>query len=260
MWQCNYSDKIYHHGVKGQKWGVRNGPPYPLDEDTNGYKIYGDGRIEISKGTKLQRLVGKDSKKDLAGMLYTSFTANDNARYIVKIGGKGLFGGGRDTLLTLTAKQDLKSPSAKEAATTFFEMLRDNPKLNKQMDSVPLMYSYNNKELKRVFSDINKNKMDDYQMVNSALMFDAMKPIKDEWFSRLRKKGYNMIRDENDVRNGYSKNPIILFDGNESVSIESSTFITNEMRKEAKAYNKETIRLGKEYLKKHGFKEDVLLE
>jgi len=21
---------IYHHGIKGQKWGVRNGPPYPL--------------------------------------------------------------------------------------------------------------------------------------------------------------------------------------------------------------------------------------
>ena len=23
---------IAHHGVKGQKWGVRNGPPYPIDK------------------------------------------------------------------------------------------------------------------------------------------------------------------------------------------------------------------------------------
>lgn len=22
--------ELYHHGIKGQKWGVRNGPPYPL--------------------------------------------------------------------------------------------------------------------------------------------------------------------------------------------------------------------------------------
>ncbi len=26
-----FSIELYHHGVKGQKWGVRNGPPYPLD-------------------------------------------------------------------------------------------------------------------------------------------------------------------------------------------------------------------------------------
>jgi len=23
-------DYLEHHGVKGQKWGVKNGPPYPL--------------------------------------------------------------------------------------------------------------------------------------------------------------------------------------------------------------------------------------
>lgn len=25
-----YSEYISHHGVKGQHWGIRNGPPYPL--------------------------------------------------------------------------------------------------------------------------------------------------------------------------------------------------------------------------------------
>lgn len=24
-------NELYHHGVKGQKWGVKNGPPYPID-------------------------------------------------------------------------------------------------------------------------------------------------------------------------------------------------------------------------------------
>ena len=28
--------ELYHHGIQGQKWGVRNGPPYPLDRD---YKV-----------------------------------------------------------------------------------------------------------------------------------------------------------------------------------------------------------------------------
>ena len=34
-------NEIYHHGIKGQKWGVRNGPPYPLKESVN-KKTYSD--------------------------------------------------------------------------------------------------------------------------------------------------------------------------------------------------------------------------
>lgn len=26
-------NELYHHGVKGQKWGIRKGPPYPLDRN-----------------------------------------------------------------------------------------------------------------------------------------------------------------------------------------------------------------------------------
>lgn len=27
-----YTDELYHYGIKGQKWGIKNGPPYPLGE------------------------------------------------------------------------------------------------------------------------------------------------------------------------------------------------------------------------------------
>lgn len=27
------NDELYHHGVRGQKWGKRNGPPYPLNSE-----------------------------------------------------------------------------------------------------------------------------------------------------------------------------------------------------------------------------------
>ena len=35
-----YPDELYHHGVKGQKWGEKNGPPYPLDRSiSDGSKL-----------------------------------------------------------------------------------------------------------------------------------------------------------------------------------------------------------------------------
>lgn len=38
-----YSE-LYHHGVQGQKWGVRNGPPYPIEDKV------------LRKGTKLEHV------------------------------------------------------------------------------------------------------------------------------------------------------------------------------------------------------------
>ena len=38
-------DYLSHHGIEGQKWGVRHGPPYPIDH------------TKMSKGTKLSNVV-----------------------------------------------------------------------------------------------------------------------------------------------------------------------------------------------------------
>lgn len=45
-----YNRWLEHHGVKGQNWGVRNGPPYPLDRS-------------ISDGKKLIKSDGKPQGK-----------------------------------------------------------------------------------------------------------------------------------------------------------------------------------------------------
>ncbi|MBE6720076.1 MAG: hypothetical protein E7571_05400 [Ruminococcaceae bacterium] len=59
-------DEIYHHGVKNQKWGVRNGPPYPLDKqkkftsNKKSAKIAGDDFYKRSSSLKEIKLSPKE--------------------------------------------------------------------------------------------------------------------------------------------------------------------------------------------------------
>jgi hypothetical protein len=58
--------ELRHHGIKGQKWGVRNGPPYPLNKETK-KKAYGKDGLPMklqffSKGAKSYRIYDKETK------------------------------------------------------------------------------------------------------------------------------------------------------------------------------------------------------
>lgn len=39
-------NELYHHGILGQKWGVRHGPPYPLDS-SSGIKKSGGLKLDL---------------------------------------------------------------------------------------------------------------------------------------------------------------------------------------------------------------------
>lgn len=45
------NSELRHHGVKGQKWGVKNGPPYPVDRSSQGDTIVKDA-IESGQVSK----------------------------------------------------------------------------------------------------------------------------------------------------------------------------------------------------------------
>lgn len=57
--------ELYHHGIKGQEWGDRNGPPYPLDYEAHTAEqkklnpkstIDGDAKTENSKKDKNKKI------------------------------------------------------------------------------------------------------------------------------------------------------------------------------------------------------------
>lgn len=78
--QIYRSDYLAHHGVAGQKWGQRNGPPYPLDEKAHsasekkaGWKKSLDrvarDYAEGNAGTGTRLATSIIDKRGLAGLL-----------------------------------------------------------------------------------------------------------------------------------------------------------------------------------------------
>ena len=63
MWTYNYNHQteLYHHGIKGQKWGVQNGPPYPLSytDYTRAEKRHLQNLKSLKKNAKRDRNVSK---------------------------------------------------------------------------------------------------------------------------------------------------------------------------------------------------------
>ncbi len=47
--------ELYHHGIKGQKWGVRNGPPYPIDRTSKRGTIVRDAIASGMVSKKINR-------------------------------------------------------------------------------------------------------------------------------------------------------------------------------------------------------------
>ena len=171
MWEYNYitnCDELYHHGIKGMKWGVRRyqnkdgsltpaGKKRYLPEELGrkpiqkGVVVNSDGSITVSKGTSLQRLTS-DKSRPLQDITYASMLEYDNAKYVKYIGGKGFFGGGRDKVVSMKANEDLKAPSIDEASKIMVYMLNTNPKFRNSFTN-SIGNTVNDKELKRMSKD-----------------------------------------------------------------------------------------------------------
>lgn len=269
----HYIYELRHHGIKGQKWGIRrfqnkDGSLTPRGKKRyspgelgrtpvqKGVSVNSDGSISISKGVSLQRLV-KDDSRPLKDLTYASVLEYDNAKYVKYIGGKGIFGGGRDKIISMRANEDLKAPSVDEASKIMVDILSNNPEFRKRFKNSFNDEPVSDKELKRMQKDpTGTDAKAWYDDLNVSMTFGTkMNPdapyIQKTYSEALQKKGYNMLRDENDFQNKVSKAPIIILNPEKTLSVVSMTQITDELRGASKEVLNDYKKLGKDWCDKY---------
>jgi len=73
----NSKEELKHHGIKGQQWGERNGPPYPLDE--KGQKKFAK---QIEKNMKRNNHSGVHKTIEKSGILEDARSKIDIDNYV----------------------------------------------------------------------------------------------------------------------------------------------------------------------------------
>ena len=89
--------EIQHNGVKGMKWGVRNGPPYPIEENKKVAKVRRHDNLveEAIHSGEVSKTVNKDKQKrhtksdHLPGRSYLDGDVEYAQKLVDKYGGKG---------------------------------------------------------------------------------------------------------------------------------------------------------------------------
>lgn len=92
------TEEIQHSGVKGMKWGVKNGPPYPIENKGRVAKVRGHGNIveEAIRSGEVSKTVNKDKQKrhtksdHLPGRSYLDGDVEYAQKLVDKYSGKGI--------------------------------------------------------------------------------------------------------------------------------------------------------------------------
>lgn len=221
------SDFLVHYGVKGMKWGVRRYQNKDGTLTNAGKKRYSEDDVIIKKGTEVHRIIPKswaDREKSLSGHAYASYKSEDTERY--KHFAR-LFGGGDNYVdMTFKAKDIIVSPSRKKRVDEFIKLMDSDPNARQAMiksTRTPLLFMLKSR----------LNKLDDPKQAEKAYekfsyLLVSKRELRDPYFKRLEDAGYSMVIDDADVRGGISKSPIIVFDRNKSMSLESMKTLSDE--------------------------------
>lgn len=256
------SEELYHHGIKGQKWGVRrfqnkNGSLTPAGKDR--YYVESDKKEKqndnksstIPKGYKFNRVGGANLDVNRSGALYVSSGKADASRYMKMLGPtplSKLLGTYSTHVQHLEVTGDIKKASASETARISVDILSRNPKMLHEInDSIHAMAAgveFDKKTLRKAQSNPGGKEAMRLALGVSAVLGDGKNygHIAKVVYDEFKKNGYDAIPDLNDTMTGRSETATIIVNPNK-IKVTSTTEITKDIMKEGKNYLKTVSKL-----------------
>ncbi len=239
--------ELYHHGVKGQKWGVRRyqNKDGSLTPEGKKRQMYAHGRVHIKKGSYVQRISSK-AVENPTGHTYVSFKKLDNLFYEVSAGEDGMLWtanydadhpndpmySNKGFKIKLKVTNDIIAPSYHESVNAFVQAFTKSAK------DVPLkelvMRTVKNKDELSDFVDNLRNfsvrEAQEKAYVTYAKSLVRSKENREAFFNELQKNGYNAVVDHNDGRRknsaGGTDMPLIIFERSGTIEQVSAIPIT----------------------------------
>ena len=259
--------ELYHHGIKGQKWGVRRfqnkDGSYTPEGKQRYAQLKSEGARVVTKGTTFQRISTVKEKKTRGDRTYLSYKDADNDWYTEHMTD---FRGGFNKVFKVNYKAayDIYYPTHKKQVDEFISLYNDRPvktlsEISRELGRRTAIASMQNPALSTVgksyiekyASNIFKNKIEAFMnnkqyeeaYQNFMAAYSEIPVTSLEYQKRLQKQGYNAIVDDNDTQyntmfKGKPTDSLIVFNPKENLTITSSTKLTEKEYNEAKHRNK----------------------
>ena len=247
---CKSIDILAHHGVKGQKWGVRNGPPYPIEDKV------------LKKGTRLNSVSRYDDAnayKKSGNWMYT-YNANDEwdskvykgpfSIYKIQMGAEYL------TEHQYEVVKDLKMPTKQERVDEFINLYTDNKRMvvKDLTDVQKSLKKYNvGGESGEAARNVNLKKLKTkedyeaaYEVFNHAMETGYRYKTTRAYSDIMSKKYDAMVDDNNQGIYNNAHDPVIIFRADEVLKAIGSTPLEwNEIKANTDYVRDELAKQGK---------------